>query len=37
MYGDNISSGSIDVTFDKAVEKKMGYEFCMKNNMLKFI
>jgi len=33
----SISSGSIDVTFDKAGEKKMGYEFCMKNNMLEFI
>lgn len=32
-----ISSGSIDVTFDNAGEKKMGYEFCMKNNMLEFI
>lgn len=32
-----ISSGSIDVTFDKVGEKKMGYEFCMKNNMLEFI
>lgn len=32
-----ISGGSIDVTFDMAGEKKMGYEFCMKNNMLEFI
>ncbi len=32
-----IRGGSIDVTFDKAGEKKMGYEFCMKNNMLEFI
>lgn len=30
-------SSSIDVDFDKVGLKKMGYEFCMKNNMLEFI
>ena len=32
-----INGASIDVIFDKAGEKKMGYEFCIKNNMLEFI
>ena len=30
-------SSSIDVDFDKVGLKKMGYDFCMKNNMLEFI
>ena len=32
-----IEGASITVNFDKVGEKKMGYEFCMKNNMLEFI
>ena len=32
-----IEGASIAVNFDKVGEKKMGYEFCMKNNMLEFI
>lgn len=32
-----ISGGSIDVNFDKAGEKKMGYEFCMEKKLLEFI
>lgn len=32
-----INGASIDVTFEKDGQKKMGYEFCMKNNMLEFI
>lgn len=32
-----ISGTSIDVSFDKVGEKKMGYEFCMENSMLEFI
>lgn len=32
-----ISGVSIDVDFEGAGLKKMGYEFCMKNNMLEFI
>lgn len=33
----NIEGLSIIVDFDKVGPKKMGYEFCMKNNMLEFV
>lgn len=33
----SIEGTSIAVKFDKVGEKKMGYEFCMKNNLLEFI
>ena len=32
-----IDGASITVLFDKVGAKKLGYEFCMKNNMLEFI
>lgn len=32
-----INGTSIDVDFERVGLKKMGYEFCMKNNMLEFI
>lgn len=32
-----ISGGTIDVNFGRVGLKKMGYEFCMKNDMLEFI
>ena len=32
-----IEGSSIIVIFDKVGEKKLGYEFCMKNSMLEFI
>ena len=32
-----IDGSSITVLFDKVGAKKLGYEFCMKNNMLEFI
>jgi len=33
----SINGASIEVDFKKVGIKKMGYEFCMENNMLKFI
>ncbi len=32
-----IEGTAIVVGFDRVGEKKMGYEFCMKNNILEFI
>ena len=32
-----IEGAIIDVDFEQVGRKKIGYEFCMKNNMLEFI
>ena len=32
-----IDGEAIDIDFEKAGIKKLGYDFCMKNNMLEFI
>ena len=32
-----IEGARIDVDFEQVGRKKIGYEFCMKNNMLEFI